>query len=134
MRRTYFIAILIACAAVGCATSYHHDPSLPSAQLKTAPFVRGTLCDGAGRLDPGPDGFAVIPAGRLLHLAAYLSERRGYCSTGVRFTPEAGKRYEYVVDATDEQCVGTLVEEDKEALIGIRAVARAMPAPGACQE
>jgi hypothetical protein len=128
--------LLLALSLTGCAGTYRHDASLPAAQLRTAPFVTSKLClgDGAQSLVPGADGFATIPAGRPLHIAAALREKRGYCFPGVSFTPEAGKRYEYVIDARDEHCVGTMVVEDSTTLIGITKVMRAAVAPGSCTE
>ncbi|SHG55638.1 hypothetical protein [Massilia sp. CF038] len=115
--------MLAALTAAGCATPvYQSQAGMPAAQLKTSPVINSQLClaSGTAQLAASADGFAAIPAGRPLHIVFERRERQVRCAIGLRFTPEAGRRYVFVIDTADESCLNQIVLEDPSTRIGIR--------------
>lgn len=118
-----------------CAGTYQASPSVAQAKVRFTNVERPQICvdKEAHTLVPDADGLTSIPAGRPIHIVTLYHRNTGQCFPSVRFTPQAGKRYQFVNEAKEERCSPTVMVDDSSAPYGVRIEPSASPAPVACK-
>jgi hypothetical protein len=116
-------AVLSAC---GVLPTYQQPPEAPAARLNTSSAGNKWICVDSKphRLASGPDGYAVLPAGRRVTVGSnyYNSVYGGTttsCNPRLSFVPLAGQSYFMDFEIEDGRCNIVTYKEVKTNRIGL---------------
>ena len=104
--------VLTGCLA-GCLADYTLPSGLPTARVKVARKATPMICvaERPTRLVPEADGYARVPAGRPITLAAQFEGHDFVCIPALSFTAEPDASYVQVFDVVSRACTTTVSKE-----------------------
>jgi hypothetical protein len=120
MMRSLTLA-LACCALAGCLADYTHPADAKSARVLVARKATPMICvdERPQELVPDASGYATIPAGRPITLAAQFEGHDFVCIPSVSFTPEAGASYRQLFEVRSRACKTTITMEGAEGTVGV---------------
>jgi hypothetical protein len=97
----------------GCLADYTLPSDLPSARVKVVDKATPMICvdERPTRLVPDRDGYARVPAGRPITLAAQFEGHDFVCIPALSVTVEAEASYVQTFKVVSRSCTTTLLQE-----------------------
>ena len=109
----------------GCLADYTLPSDLPAARVKVVDKATPMICvsERPTRLVPDRDGYARVPAGRPITLAAQFEGHDFVCIPALSFTPDAGASYVQAFKVVSRSCSTTVQQETPAGPIAVASSA-----------
>ena len=110
--------LLLAAGLGGCLANYRLPADGPSARVQVARKATPTLCvdERQAQLVPDREGYARVPAGRPITLAAQFEGHDFVCIPVVSFTPEPDASYEQAFGVRSRACWTSVARQTENGL------------------
>lgn len=110
------LASLVSLLLAGCLADYTLPTDAPTARIKVVDKATPMICvdERPTRLVPGPDGYARVPAGRPITLAAQFEGHDFVCIPALSFSPAADASYVQGFKVVSRSC-STMVQQETPA-------------------
>jgi len=121
MRVDTATVVLASMCLCGCLANYAQAPDQPSARLKVERYATPMICvdEKPMQLVPDAHGYARVPAGRPITLAAQWEGHDFVCIPSVTLTVEADASYVQGFSVRSRDCMTTIAKEAGAGLVPV---------------
>ena len=121
MRARAAIVAVLSTGLAGCLANYAHAPGQPSARLKVERKATPMICvaERPQQLMPDAQGYARVPAGRPITIAAQWEGHDFVCIPSVTLTLEPEARYVQDFSVRSRACMTTVSREATGGLVPV---------------
>jgi hypothetical protein len=113
MRPATAVVALLSVGLSGCLANYAHAPDQASARLRVERKATAMICvaERPQQLIPDAQGYASVPAGRPITIAAQWEGHDFVCIPSVTLTLDAGASYSQSFSVRSRSCMTTIAKE-----------------------
>lgn len=121
MRAPAAIVAVLSAALAGCLANYAHAPDQPGARIRVERYATPMICvaEKPQQLVPDADGYARVPAGRPITIAAQWEGHDFVCIPAVTLTLEPEASYAQSFSVRSRACMTTVAKESAQGLVPV---------------
>jgi len=121
MRKLAIFVLLASAALGGCLANFAMPSGEPTARLKVERYATPMICvaERPMQLIPDEGGYARIPAGRPITIAAQFEGHDFVCIPAVTLNVEADASYEQSFNVRSRACSTTISRQDPQGLVPV---------------